>query len=281
MRSAVGGAGAGAEGVTSGDHGTVGPDNHPDRLRSDEVALVLRRAADLEAHAAGRAADDGFDTAAVEEAAREVGLSPAAVRQALAELQTGALTVEHRRRGLATRSSPSIVQVARLVPCAPAVVHSTAEQYLRKQTFELRRRQDQTVLYRQRRDVAASLRRAVDLSGAIQLEGVSAITLTVTPVGQADGATGGDEAGRCMVRMVAELRGRAVMNTLANVAGLTVAGMIGVTGLVFGADPVVIGALPVGAGVTVGGLAIGHKWWRHRREQVAEVLGGLLDSLEK
>jgi hypothetical protein len=84
-----------------------------------------------------------------------------------------------------------------------------------------------------------------------------------------------------MVHIVAELRGRAAMTTLANVMGLSVAGMTGLIGWVFGAPPIVVGALPVGAGVTVGGLAIGHQWWRRRREQVAETLDSLLDSLEQ
>src|SRR4029450_9562612 len=93
----------------------------PTRLTSDQVHLVLRRAAELDAlsempsdvdgydsrgggeggRGGGVAAErdalsgmpsdvDGYDSRAVEEAAREVGLSPAAVRQAVAELRVGA-----------------------------------------------------------------------------------------------------------------------------------------------------------------------------------------------
>jgi hypothetical protein len=267
----------------SGDDGTVAADSHPDRLNSDEVALVLRRAADLEAHTAGRATDDGFDAAAVEEAALEVGLSPAAVRQALAELQTGALAVDRGRRP-SRRSDPSIVQAARLIPCPPEVVHSHADRYLHKQTFEARRRQDQVTLYRQRRDMAASLRRGLNFNGAIQLEGVRAVTLTITPVGAA--ATNGDDSGgptggRCMVRLVSELRGRAEMYSLVGFCGAAVAGTFGLLGLLFSAPSVVVGALVAGAGVTLGGLAIGRGWWRRRRTRVAETLDSLLDSLEQ
>jgi hypothetical protein len=263
----------------------VAADSHPDRLNSDEVALVLRRAADLEAHTAGRAADDGFDAAAVEEAAREVGLSPIAVRQALAELHTGALATDRRRRP--GRSHPSIVQVARLVPCPPEAVHGTADRYFQKQTLELRRRQDQTTLYRQRRDMAASLRRGLDFNGAIRLEGVNTLTMTTAPVGPVgSGDPVGDEGeghgGRCMVRFEAELRGRTVMTTVANGIGLTVAGMTGMTGLFFTTPATAAAmALSAGAGVALGGLAIGRSWWRRRREEVTEVLGGLLDSFEE
>lgn len=254
------------------------PARDPTRFNSDEVASVLRRAADLEAQAAGRDVDDGFDASAVEEAALEVGLSPAAVRQAMAELQTGTLEVAGRRRGTVTRSRPSAVQVARLIPCPPAVVHETADHYLRRQTFEIRRRQDQVVLYRQRRDLSASLRRGLDFNGAIQLEGVTALTLTVSPIAPGDGT----EPGRCMVRIEADLRGRAAMNVLANLSGLTAAGLAAIPGVVIGGASGALGAaLVTGAGVTVGGLAVGHTWWRHRRQKVAEVLDGFLDSLER
>jgi hypothetical protein len=259
--------------------GPVAADSHPDRLNSDEVALVLRRAADLEARTEGRAADDGFDAAAVEEAALEVGLSPAAVRQALAELHTGALATDRRRRP-GRRSDPSIVQAARLIPCPPEVVHGHADRYLHKQTFEVRRRQDEVTLYRQRRDMASSLRRSLDFRGTIQLERVSAVTLTITPVG-ATPANGAGSGGRCMVRLVSELRGRAEMYSLVGFCGAAVAGTFGLLGLLFSAPSVVIGALVAGAGVTLGGLAIGRGWWRRRRTRVAETLDGLLDSLEQ
>jgi hypothetical protein len=267
-------------------------DSHPDRLSSDEVALVLRRAADLEAHAEGRAVDDGFDAAAVEEAAREVGLSPVAVRQALAELHTGALATDRRRR--TGRSHPSLVQMARLVPCPPDVVHGTADRYFQKQTLELRRRQDQTTFYRQRRDMAASLRRGLDFNGAIRLEGVNTLTMTLAPigpvgpvgptapVGSAPHHKGEGDGGRCMVRFEAELRGRTAMATVANGIGLMVAGMTGLTGLFFTTPATAAAlALSAGGGVALGGLAIGRAWWRRRRVEVTEVLGGLLDSLEQ
>jgi hypothetical protein len=251
-------------------------ERHPDRLNSDEVALVLKRAADLEARTEGRPLDDGFDTAAVEEAAREVGLSPIAVRQALAELHTGELSTQRQRR--APRVNRSIVQLARLVPCPPGAVCEAADDFLHRQTFELRRRHGPTTIYRQRKDLSASLRRGINFQGAIKLEGVHALTMTVTPVG-------GDDAGagdRSMVRLVAELRGRAAMNSLANLTGLGTAVMTGVPGLVLISPPAAAAvAVTTGAGVTAGGLAVGNSWWRRRRANVNEVLDGLLDTLEE
>jgi hypothetical protein len=249
-----------------------------DRLSSDEVALVLRRAADLEAQAEGRTVDDGFDPAAVEEAALEVGLSPTAVRQALAELHTGALTTD-RTRHLAV-GGPSTVTAARLVPTRIDVVHATAERFLRKQTFELRRRHDEVAIYRLRRDMVANLRRKLDFTGAIQLDGVRSVTLTVSPAGSASASASAAE--RCMVRLEAELgpaRGRVAVASTG--MGVGAAGFTGLVGLVLGEGAVVAAALPIGAGFTAAGMGLGHRWLGRRRQEVAEVLDALLDVLEQ
>jgi hypothetical protein len=246
-----------------------------DRLSSDEVALVLRRAADLEAQAEGRTVDDGFDPAAVEEAALEVGLSPTAVRQALAELHTGALASDRTRH--LTVGGPSTVTAARLVPTRIDVVHATAERFLRKQTFELRRRHDEVAIYRLRRDMVANLRRKLDFTGAIQLDGVRSVTLTVSPAGSVASA-----AGRCMVRLEAELspaRGRVAVASTG--MGIGAAGFTGLVGLVLGEGVVVGAALPIGAGFAAAGMGLGHRWLGRRRQEVTEVLDALLDVLEQ
>ncbi|MDP9387825.1 MAG: hypothetical protein M3Q48_07815 [Actinomycetota bacterium] len=58
-----------------------------DRLSGDEAALVFRRAAELEAARQAASRDDALELEAVEAAGREVGLSPTAVREAVAELR--------------------------------------------------------------------------------------------------------------------------------------------------------------------------------------------------
>jgi hypothetical protein len=61
----------------------------PERLTVEQAAAVFRRAAELEA--AGVRGDAVLDDQALEDVAREVGLSPASIREALAELRGGAL----------------------------------------------------------------------------------------------------------------------------------------------------------------------------------------------
>jgi hypothetical protein len=61
----------------------------PARLTVEQAATVFRRAAELEA--AGVRGDAVLDDQALEDAGREVGLYPASIREALAELRGGAL----------------------------------------------------------------------------------------------------------------------------------------------------------------------------------------------
>lgn len=60
----------------------------PDRVSPDEAAVVFRRAAELDS--VGSGATEGLTAADLEDVGREVGLSPASVRAALAEIRSGA-----------------------------------------------------------------------------------------------------------------------------------------------------------------------------------------------
>ena len=92
------------------------------QLTSEEVVLVLRRAAELEALADGPGTvhDERYDARAVEEAASEVGLSTAAVRQAVAELRVGSLGGPHTTAAGSpspARGTPAVPSFPR--PCVP------------------------------------------------------------------------------------------------------------------------------------------------------------------
>jgi hypothetical protein len=241
------------------------------RLSSDEVALVLRRAAAIEAADEQPGGSDGYDPAAVEEAAREAGLSPSAVRQAVAELRVGALPAEDepRRRGLGRAVSSRTVSHQRLVTTSPETVQAAVDRYLRTQMFELRRRSGDRSLYRQRSDLVASLRRGLDFGGAIKLEGIRTIDVVVTPADD-----------RTLVRVEAELtssRANAVAGGAA--AGAAVTFVTGLTGALLAEPFLVISSLPAGAAVGGGGIRVAGARWRKRRDDLAEVLAALLDRL--
>lgn len=60
---------------------------HRTRYSEDEVALILRRAAELQAHPVRGEGAEGLTLATLEEIARESGLDPALVRRAAAEIE--------------------------------------------------------------------------------------------------------------------------------------------------------------------------------------------------
>ena len=246
------------------------PDSgHSPRLTSDQVAQVLRRAAELDALIATPGDDDGYDPGAVEEAAREVGLSPAAVRQAVAELRVGALPAPDADRRPARPVRSRMVTQQRMVEVPPASVHATVDRFMRTQMFELRRRAGDRSLYRPRSDLIASLRRGLDFAGAIRLDGLRTVSVTAV---EADELT--------LVRVEAELatsRANAVAGGAA--AGTSVALLTGLLGAILGEVALVIGAVPAGAAVGGGSIRVAEARWRKRRDDVAEALGSLLDRL--
>jgi hypothetical protein len=258
----------------------VGPPPRPrrsGRLTGDEVALVLHRAAELEA-AEGDADPAAYDPVAVEEAAAEVGLSPAAVRRAVAELRVGALVAEgdadHGRAARTGRTSRAVasrrVCDQRLVDVTPEAALARVDRFLRTQMFEARRQAGDRSLYRHRNDLVAGLRRKLDFAGAIRLEGLTLVDVVVTPV---EGGT--------LIRIDAQLAASRA-NVLAGSAavGAGTAVVTGLIGAIIVEPALVIASLPAGLMVGGGSARVATARWQRRRDDVAEVLGGLLDSLE-
>lgn len=240
-------------------------------LTGDEVALVLRRAAELEADE-GDTDPNRFDPAAVEEAAAEVGLSPKAVRRAVAELRVGALPVEPAAdQGRTSRAiSSRRVCDQRLVDHSPDAALAVIDRFMRTQMFEVRRQSGDRSLYRHRNDLVAGLRRKLDFAGAIKLEGLTLIDVVVTP---ADDGT--------LVRIEAELassRSNVLAGSAAAGAGTTV--LTGLIGAIIVEPALLIASLPMGLLIGGGSARVATARWQRRRDDVAEVLGGLLDSLQ-
>lgn len=250
------------------ENGGVTDTGRTPRMTSDEVALVLRRAAEIEAADTRHDAGDGYDPAAVEEAASEAGLSPDAVRQAVAELRVGALSpgaAQGRARTLSSRQ----VAHQRLVATTPDAVNARVDRFMRTQMFELRRRSGDRAVYRQRSDLVASLRRGLDFAGAIKLEGIRTVTVVVTSAGD-----------RVLVRVEAELatsRANAIAGGAA--AGTAVTLSTGLVGALLNEPALVIASLPAGVAVGGGGVRVAGTRWQRRRDDVAEVLAALLDDL--
>jgi hypothetical protein len=249
------------------------------RLTTEQVAIVLRRAAEIEAEAEAGGLSDAtaIDASAVEAAAEEVGLSLAAVRQAVAELQVGSLSAPSpvagpapgspaRRRG----GPPShVVSEQRMVAAAPATALAVLEGLLRDQMFTARRRGRGSTVFRPRDDMMAKLRRKLDFAGHIRLDGVAAVTTAATPV-----------AGGTLVRVEAELlatRQSVMGGSAATGAATTLA--TGVGGALLHEPGLVLVAFPAGAAVAAGGMRVRGRRWDEQRRDVNDALTLLLDRI--
>jgi hypothetical protein len=234
-----------------------------ERLTDDEVAAVLRRAADLDGGAAAPTLD-GLPVAAVEAAAAEAGLSPAAVRHAVAELRAGALEDD----GL---TAPGVVVCARVVPGTPDGTLASVGRYLSHQALVRARDRGREQVWRPRDDVVATLRRKLDFTGSIRLRAVDEVVVRAVEV---EGGT--------LVRVVARLDavsasapsiGAGVGSTLGTAAAGAAAALTG--------DAAWLLATAAGAPAAgVLGWRIGRGVRGERRRNVAEAIDGMLDELE-
>ncbi|HEX6597410.1 MAG TPA: hypothetical protein VF045_10770, partial [Acidimicrobiales bacterium] len=127
-------------------------------LSQDDIAVVLRRAAEIDREL-GSGSANGLDDAAVEQAAVEAGISSPAVRRALAEWRAGVLeepSSRTRRRIL----GPPTLTVCRTVPGPASEVEDHLHRFLNDELFELRRDLGSRTTWIRRRGLEATARRA-------------------------------------------------------------------------------------------------------------------------
>lgn len=263
-------------GATETYPGGVSTSPEPVRLTADEAAAVLRRAVALDAGLVAPAGADMIEVGVLEQAATEAGVSPDAVRQAVAELRAGALVPVTGASAPGTSRrlmGPRVAADQRVLGLVPEQALDRAGHALQRQLFELRRADTTRALWRRRTDIAASIQRVVDLTGRIKFSSVDAIMVTAVPVG-----SGGP--GASLVRVEADLANlRSVVAASAAVpAGIAWAGGTVVT-LATG-EPMVLAAASAG-GMAAGGvgLSVGRAWYRRQHRQVGELLGWLLDQI--
>jgi hypothetical protein len=247
----------------------------PRRVGADEAAAVFARAAELEAQVGATVGDERlFDEDTLLEIGAGAGLSPVAVRQALAELRTGAIE-RHAVVADSTWAGPRAVVVQRVVEVPVARARAAAERFLRTQLFEVQRQRPEHSTWRPREGWAAGARRSADrLFRHLDLDGVVApVTLAVAE----EPGTGGR---RCLVRFEADLAPtrRSMGWGVAGAAAVTGALTGGVLGL---AEPALIalGSLPA-AGAAAGGVAVSRRAYRSRAETAATCFEAFLDRLE-
>ena len=225
-------------------------------MTEDEVALVLRRASELDTTAAPAA--DGLPVAAVEAAAAEVGLSPSAVRQAVAELRTGALDDD---------GAP--VVCARVVPTSCTMAVDAVGRWLQGQAMVRARDRGTEQVWRPREDWFAGLQRKLDFAAALRLKAVDEVVVRAVEV---EGGT--------LIRLSARLQG-SVAKAPHLGAGIGATGAGAATSVLVLLDPALLLAVPPTA--AIGGTAgwrLGRRSLTKHRRKVEDAIDGLLDELE-
>jgi hypothetical protein len=248
------------------------PTPPPDRtLNRAALERVLARA--MELHVRGDEAADAraeeLSEARVLEIAREVGIAPEAVRQAIAEERAREPLSLVRRESDAMLSDPA-VSAGRVVPGAPGELLGRLEALLaREESLGVIRRYPDRLVLEPKRGVFDQLARSMDFGGkGYYLSRASEVVVSV----------GGVDARRTHVALAADLssaRGRQMVMTLVFIllgalaglpaAVLTLYPWLGVV------PPVVLGW-------------VGWRWarssWRALRRQVLVSMERLLDKLE-
>lgn len=215
------------------------------------------------------------DAGALEEAAAELGVPRAAVRQALAELRSGAL--DRRGRSLAARLlGPHVLVVHRSFRAAPPGVSARLGEFLRREHFEVQRTQGESTTWVPRASLGARVARSVDRSvrRKLILREVRHVALAV----YADAHTGGSQV--TLAIDVSHLRqsqalllgGGAVAASAVAAAALVLAGVD-----LFG----LLAAAGGGGGVAAGGHAAGRAFYGSRTADLAARVEGMLDLLER
>jgi len=253
-----------------------------DRLDDAEIAAVLRRASELDHRPVS--GPPGTELAAVEEAAAEVGLSPAAVRQAVAELRAGALDP---RAGTPARRvlGPPTLTVWRAVPGSTPAVTAWLHDFLGRQLFCLRRDQDgaglrgpnaRISLWERRDDMAAGLRRGLDSLRERRLVFRDVHRLQAAVVEEPGGS------GRVVVRLELDVRSaRWAQTAVVASGGALGAAMVGGTLLAAGLDPALLVTAPLGGGMVVAGHQAGGWFYRRQVAELELAAEGVLDRLDR
>lgn len=243
-----------------------------DRLDDDQIALVIRRASELDGQLP--VGQPGLDLVLLEEAAVEAGLSRESVRRAVAELRAGALPASdaETRRALL---GPTVVTVSRCVPGPRTAVDDILRRFLRREQFRVRRDFGSSSTWVRRRDVPARVRVSLDRSVSHRLRLLEAEQVEIA-VAEEPGDTG-----MVLVKVAVDARPllRAHRAAIGGGAGLGAAA--GAVAAALLGMPEALIVLPVAAASGAGaGHMIGASNYRSSLTDLETAIEGFLDDVE-
>ncbi len=238
---------------------------------------MLARAAELQGIDTGGDETDAIGEEKLLEIAKEAGLDPTSVRQALAEERTRITTGDETSPWLSQVTGPTMVTASRAIVGEPEGILIALDSWMRREeSLQVQRRFADRVVWEPRNDLRAAIIRALRVGGRpYQLSHARQVAATVVPL---------DDT-RSMVRLDADLshahsnfvRAGAGVGAGSVVVGGSVA-TVGVLAHLAIGLAIVSGAVPVAVGGSVAYLILR----RHRRfaERVALALEQMLDRLE-
>lgn len=234
----------------------------------DAVAAVFARAAELDLQQSPGAAPTLLDEDALVEIGTSVGLTAAAVRQAVAEHHAGALVAAVAPP--ATWVGPRLAVAERRLEGDPLVLRRAVERDLEHQWFRRVRDQGERSVWAARVDLPARVARRVDFRHRLVLQGVSGLVLTAIRCGD----------GSVAIRIEAdpaERRSGLGWTVAAATTGGATTGLV--LAVLAGLDPALLLALPaagVGAG---GGVTLARRSYQAQVGRLTDDLEGILDRV--
>ena len=245
-----------------------------ERLDEDQIALVLRRATELDGQSP--TGQPGLDLVLLEEAAVEAGLSRESVRRAVAELRAGALApggeVEARGRGL----GPAVVTVNRCVPGPLGEVDKILRRFLAEERYQLRRDFGTSSSWTRREDMRSRVRVSLDKSlyRRMLLRDADQVEIAV--------AEEPGDKGMVMVRLAVDVKSLRRGHRLAVGRGVGVGSTVGALGFALFGMPEALVIVPAAAASGAGaGHVIGSSRYRSTVEDLRTSLEGFLDGVER
>lgn len=237
-------------------------------VAEDAVAAVFARAAELDLQQSPGAAPTMLDEDALVEIGTSVGLTAAAVRQAVAEHHAGALVA--RAAPPATWVGPRLAVAERRLDGDPLVLRRAVERHLEHQWFRRVRDQGERSVWAARVDLPARVARRVDFRHRLVLQGVSGLVLTAVRCGD----------GSVALRIEADPAERrnglgwtvAAATTGGATAGLVLAALAGL-------DPALLLAMPAAGIGTGGGVALARRSYQAQVGRLTDDLEGILDRV--
>jgi hypothetical protein len=155
-----------------------------EKLSRDQIELVLRRAAEMDAQReAGAAPGPGEGELSPPELVRlgrEAGLRPDTIMRALAELRRGALATPEGDT-LDKLWGPGQIVISREIPGPPEPIQRAVERFMRRQLMTVRRHYGERVEWERARGLFPGLARSLDFAQRYAFGPVGAVETLVVP----------------------------------------------------------------------------------------------------